>query len=43
MFLPPLIKNPYKFLRVLRSGNIFQNFFPEVTEFFFGDGAACGE
>ena len=41
--LPQLIKSPYKFLRVFRSGNIFEDFFPEVAEFFFGDGVACGE
>jgi len=43
MVLPQLIKSPYKFLRVLRSGNILQDFFPEVAEFFFGDDAAGGK
>ena len=33
----------FRFLRVLCSGNVLQNFFPEVTEFLFGDGAARGE
>ena len=33
----------FRFLRVLCSGDVLQNFFPEVTEFLFGDGAACGK
>jgi hypothetical protein len=36
-------KNDVKILRVLRSGNILQNFFPEIAEFLFGDGAAGGK
>ena len=41
--LPRLIKSPYKFLRVLCSGDVLQNFFPEVAEFLFGDDATGGK
>jgi len=42
-FFSQLKKSPYKFLRVFRSGDVLQDFFPEVAEFFFVDSAACAE
>lgn len=37
------MKSRYKILRIFRAGNVLEDFFPKIAEFFVGDGAACAE